>query len=250
MSRDTWQGDYNRPGSLNRWNYVEANPINLTDPSGLMASGNEVINFIVKRMREDSASDELRKIRELNNSHLYKDACAAFAEMPWWEKILVGRDKFLHDALIADQSAHTLATAQFGCLVSDSRSRPVCGKWDYKADIGPKWGEAQTVDFSSIGQGQIIFFYDIWANFHFGYLGLAGGFSEDELLHGAAKENAVSNLLPKIKDDPSDTVANIIGFNLYKSNNLSENSLLWWIWIYKDQLNKAIVVNGQIKETY
>ena len=34
ISRDTWNGDYNRPLSLNRWNYVEGNPVNLVDPSG------------------------------------------------------------------------------------------------------------------------------------------------------------------------------------------------------------------------
>ncbi|MEK6754217.1 MAG: RHS repeat-associated core domain-containing protein [Chloroflexota bacterium] len=33
-SRDTWGGDVNRPLSLNRWGYVEGNPVNLTDPSG------------------------------------------------------------------------------------------------------------------------------------------------------------------------------------------------------------------------
>lgn len=36
-SRDTWSGDYNRPLSLNRWIYVEGNPINRVDPSGLAA---------------------------------------------------------------------------------------------------------------------------------------------------------------------------------------------------------------------
>jgi RHS repeat-associated protein len=37
LTRDSWQGDYNRPLSLNRWNYTEGNPINYTDPSGLWA---------------------------------------------------------------------------------------------------------------------------------------------------------------------------------------------------------------------
>ncbi len=34
MTRDTWDGDGNRPLSFNRWNYVFANPVNATDPSG------------------------------------------------------------------------------------------------------------------------------------------------------------------------------------------------------------------------
>ncbi len=34
ISRDTWEGDVNSPMSLNRWNYVEGNPVNLNDPSG------------------------------------------------------------------------------------------------------------------------------------------------------------------------------------------------------------------------
>jgi hypothetical protein len=34
MSRDTWGGDYNRPLSLNQWNYTEGNPVNLVDPTG------------------------------------------------------------------------------------------------------------------------------------------------------------------------------------------------------------------------
>jgi RHS repeat-associated protein len=34
ISRDVWGGNYNSPGSLNRWMYVEGNPVNWTDPSG------------------------------------------------------------------------------------------------------------------------------------------------------------------------------------------------------------------------
>ncbi len=35
ISRDTWQGDINQPLSLNHWNYVNGNPANYADPSGV-----------------------------------------------------------------------------------------------------------------------------------------------------------------------------------------------------------------------
>ncbi|MBN1453160.1 MAG: RHS repeat-associated core domain-containing protein, partial [Anaerolineales bacterium] len=34
LTRDTWEGVYNKPLSLNRWLYVEGNPVNYADPSG------------------------------------------------------------------------------------------------------------------------------------------------------------------------------------------------------------------------
>jgi RHS repeat-associated protein len=36
QSRDTWSGNVNRPMSMNRWMYVEGNPVNRIDPSGNM----------------------------------------------------------------------------------------------------------------------------------------------------------------------------------------------------------------------
>lgn len=41
LTKDTWQGDYQNPLTLNRWNYVEGNPINLADPSGHIEEGDE-----------------------------------------------------------------------------------------------------------------------------------------------------------------------------------------------------------------
>ncbi len=34
VTRDVWPGDYNAPLTLDRWNYVQANPVNATDPTG------------------------------------------------------------------------------------------------------------------------------------------------------------------------------------------------------------------------
>jgi RHS repeat-associated protein len=58
LSRDPWAGDPLRPGSMNGFNYVEANPINHVDPSGFdwqhptMGEGNAIhamicLNFLV-----------------------------------------------------------------------------------------------------------------------------------------------------------------------------------------------------------
>lgn len=78
---------------------------------------------------------------------------------------------------------------------------------------------------------------------------MAGGFSEAELLRGAAIEhttrhpkeaiNRVREGLPFIQDDPSDAVANIIGMHMYKTQTLSTRTLLWWIYIYKEKLNRG-----------
>jgi hypothetical protein len=38
LSRDTWGGTYKRPLSLNRWSYVDGNPVRFSDPSGLCKS--------------------------------------------------------------------------------------------------------------------------------------------------------------------------------------------------------------------
>lgn len=35
ITKDVWPGDYARPLTLNQWNYVVSNPVNLTDPTGM-----------------------------------------------------------------------------------------------------------------------------------------------------------------------------------------------------------------------
>ena len=42
ISRDVWQGNPLRPGSMNGWNYVEGAPINYRDPSGMISEGEAV----------------------------------------------------------------------------------------------------------------------------------------------------------------------------------------------------------------
>ncbi len=241
--------------SYNAWLYGFGNPVNLTDPSGMFPprfkTGNQVARFIVQRIREDSQSEAIQAIRKLNSTQYYADACARHNQLSGWEKVLAGSDS-VTDAALADAGARAGALAYFGCLVADARSRPVCGQWDYKKEIGDLWGEAQTVDFSVVGiNEEVIFYYDIWANIHFGYLGMVGGFSEDTLLQGAALEHAASNGQRELRDDPSDVVANKIGIFLYQHHLLSEVALLWSIYLERGSLNKAEIDEfGDIIKSY
>lgn len=197
----------------------------------------EVVGFIVDRMREDSVSQQIRTIRQLNESHLHEHALVECQRMQWWERVLVCPDH-LRTAQETDSAAHTKALAMFGCLVADARSRPLCGQWDYKKEIEVKFDNSQTIDFCSIGCREgVTFYYDIWANIHFGYLGMCGGFDEDILLEGATIEHSVSNL-GQSRDDPSDQVAIRIGVSLYRSA-LTEGSLMRQLYEHRYELNKA-----------
>lgn len=106
------------------------------------------------------------------------------------------------------------------------------GEWDHKPYI------AKTFKFrvprSSKTQerhilGDFTYYYDIWSNIHYGYVGAAAGFSESVLLDGAGLEQIGTTLLrfglPKktadglrVWDDTSDRISVGIGIELYKKD--------------------------------
>lgn len=49
-------------------------------------------------------------------------------------------------------------------------------------------------------QGRYEYFYDIWSNIHYGYVGIIGGLSESVLLDGAGAEQIVSDSLNKVAE--------------------------------------------------
>lgn len=67
------------------------------------------------------------------------------------------------------------------------------------------------------------YFYDVWSNIHYGYLGLSVGFSEKVLLSGSWVQQVGSDIKPAFKekrlpraDTLDDNTAMKIGFALYK----------------------------------
>ena len=81
------------------------------------------------------------------------------------------------------------------------------GAWDHKPDINPVWGTN-----NRLGDEEHSFYYDIWSNIHFGYVGHACGFTKEELFEGASKQQWLDSGGPDEQAD-HDTVE--AGFDLY-----------------------------------
>ncbi len=48
LTQDTWEGNINAPMSFNRWTYVEGNPVNFTDPSGMCVDPDGTVHLFKK----------------------------------------------------------------------------------------------------------------------------------------------------------------------------------------------------------
>lgn len=101
QTRDTWQGDYNRPGSLNRWNYTDGNPINLTDPSGLAPNAEAGLQTCI-------SSPKLNGV-EMN---MKTYVCRMIAELESEGYLVnVADDAHIRDGRRTPQDAHKYSTA-------------------------------------------------------------------------------------------------------------------------------------------
>jgi Bacterial toxin 44 len=104
--------------------------------------------------------------------------------------------------------------------------------WDHKGYIRTHFG-CGGVQKVWHRYGPVSYFYDVWSNIHFGYVGFAVGFSEDTLLDGAGAQQLWTNVkkaikekkLPELKieefsprtfDAPEDRAAITMGVKLFK----------------------------------
>jgi RHS repeat-associated protein len=75
-SRDPWSGDQLRPGSMNGWGYVEGNPVNRVDPSGMCAYGDTACQAIARYI--ETAFQVSIDLGSVNRD----DYCDAYARRP------------------------------------------------------------------------------------------------------------------------------------------------------------------------
>ncbi len=160
---------------------------------------NEVITYIRQKMSINLVGDEFAYLRD--NLKCWQ-----------WDNIIPGK--------------YTVDTAQayyeWYTLVKDR------GDWDYKREMRREYGEWSCDQLS-----KDLYNVDIWGNIHYGYIGLAAGFPEWDLLAGAGFAQLRAGTVPDgywqrrlseigdadflaAFDDPRDQEAIKIGFYLWE----------------------------------
>ncbi len=119
LTKDVWPGDYARPLSLNGWNYVEANPVNLTDPSGMVPDCDQY-------QRADLTQWLIDEINENRRGYIFSILWTA-AHFPEYNDILFpGLPEF---DLPSDLASYGIAYGLFADVVKPR------GLWDFKNAI-------------------------------------------------------------------------------------------------------------------
>ena len=152
LTRDVWQGDYNRPLSLNKWNYVEGNPVNRTDPTGHIP--NTYSNYGINE----------RDLTWWLYQELITNASSSYTQ----------RNKTLMAGSANDKLT---ALEAFKNLEQDK------AKWDFKHGIKFEMGESIVLHDNNVGFRW--YEYSVPGNIHYGFVGRASGMP-GWLLHAGA----------------------------------------------------------------
>jgi len=142
----------------------------------------ELATYIAGEMNANINSPEVRQMRDLNSF----DAAANMKEyetLPFYLRLGPGPD-FYSMAAGMQAKAFAIWAERVG------QNRP----WDHKQKIRAAFGGIWHK------QGKYDYFYDIWSNIHYGYVGRVAVFSESVLADGAGAEQIVSDSWGKVSD--------------------------------------------------
>ena len=198
----------------------------MSKPSAAFDEIQPIVKYIVDEMNSNAKGSDAAKMRSFN-------AFSAVNEIAKWQKLpLIQRifsSDFPRTAIDQEMSSRSAALILWTLNVRQN------GPWDHKPHIrktfnprNPKgeqaWHRYDKYDY----------FYDIWSNIHYGYAGIACGFSQSALLDGAGLEQIGSDILrgkaPSSRpgtsgmrkfDDASDQESISIGISLFTSVSAS-----------------------------
>lgn len=180
-----------------------------------------IAGYIASEMNTNAHGDDVKRMAEMNA--FSAEACIDdYMHLPWWKKLLsAGINP--EQCVNIDLSMHTGALLAWGWKVRQD------GEWDHKPKIARRFHPRSPGLQHWHLYGSTLYYYEVWSNIHYGYVGRAAGFSESVLLDGAGLEQIGSDLArlnrpnrsPGVDglrawDDPHDRAAIVMGIDLYR----------------------------------
>ncbi len=193
-----------------------------------------IAEYMSLEMNVNARGTAVKKMLELNRYSM-TECIEEYQELPLWQQILgLG--------ITPDLCVNNQITFKAAALLLWAEKVRQNGPWDHKPIIAKRFNPRNP------GGPQhwhllddMLYFYDVWSNIHYGYVGKAAGFSNAVLLDGAGLEQIGSTLIrgklptkdPAIEglrawDDKQDRVGVELGIRLYKShkNNITSRLLV------------------------
>lgn len=177
-----------------------------------------IASYMAKEMNTNALGADCKRMAGLN-AFSSQRCIDDYLRAPWWQRLVgIQPQQCIDMELSSGAAALLLWTSK---VMQDA-------DWDHKPKLRKKFLSPTTKSRVWHTYGATQYYYDIWSNIHYGYVGAAAGFSESVLLDGAGLEQIGSDLLrqrwPKGAsgvtglrrfDDFSDRAAIAMGLRLY-----------------------------------
>lgn len=198
-----------------------------------------VAEYIINEIKTNTRSKIADSIRYYAS---YEEYEKRYEE--WKKRTLLGQ-------LLTQPEPQNLLKAQILWAERVSAKRP----WDHKPKIRDRFRHLAVERTNP--QTQVVYksyyhkykdydyFYDVWSNIHYGYVGLSVGFDEDMLLNGADLAQIIDSKGNNAEDTDDDKTSIKIGFTLYYkygkyADGLTANDIL-------EALDTAIMTESKLK---
>ncbi|HET6789400.1 MAG TPA: polymorphic toxin type 44 domain-containing protein [Aquabacterium sp.] len=181
-----------------------------------------IARYMAQEINVNTSGPDVRRLRELN-SFSPEQCIQDYTRQPLWRQLL-GLGISPQQCIDMQMSYRTAALLMWGQKVMQN------GDWDHKPIIARRFNTRSPGGIQVWHvYGNTEYFYDVWSNLHYGYVGAAAGFSDSVLLDGAGLEQIGSDLVRLQRparrgstsglrswDDPADRAAITMGIQLYR----------------------------------
>lgn len=148
----------------------------------------EIAAYMADEINRNAHGQTVRHMAEMN-AFSASDCIADYTRLPLWRQLL-GLGLTPQQCTDMEMNYHLAALTVWAGQVRQD------GPWDHKPIIAARFNPRRPGGRQYWHAHQATeYYYDVWSNLHYGYVGAAAGFSDAALLDGAGAEQVVSSVL-------------------------------------------------------